>query len=91
MKYIKSFLNGTRTALSKLLAYLVIAYGIIVAVPALLVFGLAVIIAPKTDDKPKLSPEEVTARIRLMTDALKDIGLDDKLEVTVNGKLTTKS
>lgn len=91
MKYIKSFFNGTRTALSKLLAYLVIAYGIIVAVPALLVFGLAVIVAPKTDGKPKLSPEEVTARIRRMTDALNNMGLDDKLKVTVNGTLTTKS
>lgn len=92
MKYVTPAFNAVRTLISKALAYTAIGYGIVVAVPALLVFGLAVIIAPISKDpaKPKLTPEQVTARIQNMTRLLRESGLDNSLKVDVNAQISKR-
>lgn len=85
------FVNAIRKAVVNVLLAILLAYVILVGVPALLVFLLALWIVPKTEGKPKLTPEQVTEKIKNITRLLKETGLDDRMKVDAQANIQVRA
>ena len=85
------FVNAIRKAVVNVLLAILLVYVILVGVPALLVFLLALWIVPKTEGKPKLTPEQVTEKIKNITRLLKETGLDDRMKVDAQANIQVRA